>query len=101
MTADELHRLLTTNFPLVIDPSERGDGRSYFLRRVDWHPSSVTRILRVLFNKQGLPDRIRMCASSDNNNSVFVQLPLEAAALQIRIADEIDLFDQRRLDSSA
>ncbi|WP_454739587.1 hypothetical protein [Cupriavidus necator] len=101
MTDGELHRLLTSAFPLVTDPSERGDGRSYFLRRVDWHPSSVTRILRVHFDRLGLPNRIRMCPSSDNNNSVFVQLPLAAPELQILVADEIELFEQRRLARSA
>ncbi|MFX6803826.1 hypothetical protein ABTH20_20425, partial [Acinetobacter baumannii] len=72
MTKEELHELLTKDFGLVIDPGERGDRRSYFLERVDWHPLSTTRILHIQYDQSGHVTHIKRCVSSDNNNSVFV-----------------------------
>jgi hypothetical protein len=95
MKEDELHHLLVSRFPLVVDPAERGDGRSYFLHAVDWRPASVTRIVRVFYDGQGDATRIRLCPSSDNNNSVFLELPVPEAVLIARIEAEIERFQRR------
>jgi hypothetical protein len=93
--ADDLHGLLVSRFPLVVDGGERGDGRSYFLRVVDWRPASVTRVLRVLYDGQGNATRIRLCPSSDNNNSVFLELPVPETMLIQRIEEEIARLEAR------
>lgn len=94
MTSDDLHSFLTSNFDLVIDPLERGDGRSYFLRKVTWRPASTTRILRVQCNMDGRVSHIRLCVSSDNNNSVFVPMPIGWTALREVVAIEISLYGE-------
>lgn len=89
MTEQELHTRLTTGFDLVIDPAERGGARTYFLGKVVWHPSASTRILHVQYDAAGHVSHIKRCVSSDNNNSVFVPLPLGWPALLQIVADEI------------
>lgn len=91
MTQDELHTFLTTQFDLVVDAVERGGARTYFLGKVVWHPSATTRILHVQFDAAGHVSHIKRCASSDNNNSVFVPLPMGWPALRQMVADEIAL----------
>ncbi|MGO4330091.1 hypothetical protein AB4Z48_31125 [Cupriavidus sp. 2TAF22] len=92
MNKDELHAILTTEFDLVTDPAERGDGRSYFLREVIWHPASVTRILRAQYGPGDRVSRIRLCVSSDNNNSVFLAMPASREALHSAVLAEIAGF---------
>ena len=91
MTKEELHAFLTTKFDLVTDSVERGDRRSYFFQRVVWHPSSTTRILHVQYDHHGRVTHIKRCISSDNNNSVFIQLSQEWSALRQAVADEIEM----------
>jgi hypothetical protein len=91
MTKEELHAFLTTNFDLVVDSVERGNRRSYFFRRVAWHPSLNTRILHVQYADDGAVTHIKSCISSDNNNSVFAPLSLGWSALRQAVADEIEL----------
>lgn len=81
MTKEELHELLTNDFRLVIDPVERGDRQSYFLERVDWHPSSTTRILHVQYDQNGRVTHIKRCVSPDNNNGVLVPHSLDRSTL--------------------
>ncbi|KHK52823.1 hypothetical protein PI87_18650 [Ralstonia sp. A12] len=91
MTRQELHTFLTTHFDLVFDPVERGCARTYFLGKVAWHPSTTTRILHVQCDAVGVVSQIKRCVSSDNNNSVFVRLPMDWPALLQIVTDEIAL----------
>lgn len=88
MSRADLHAFLTTRFGLVADPGERGDGQTYFLGAVDWRPGSTTRILRAQWQADRVL-RLRLCLSSDNNNSVFVTLPAAPEALTHAIGSEI------------
>ena len=91
MTKEELHALLTGDFGLVVDSVERGDCRTYFLERVVWHPSSTTRILHVLYDQRGRVTHIKRCASSDNNNSVFIPISSGLSFLRQAVADEMEV----------
>ncbi|MWL86881.1 hypothetical protein GA566_05485 [Cupriavidus sp. SW-Y-13] len=93
MTKEELHELLTGDFGLVNDKVERGDRRSYFLKRVDWHPSSTTRILHVQYDQNGRVTQVKRCVSSDNNNSVFVRGSLERLVLRQAVEEEIAMYN--------
>lgn len=92
MTKEELHELLTGDFGLIVDPVERGDRRSYFLKRVDWHPSSTTRLLHVQYDQSGRVTHIKRCVSSDNNNSVLVPRTLDPLALRQAVEEEIAMY---------
>jgi len=96
MTLDEIHDLLTEECGLVADPGERGDGRTYFLSKVVWTPQGTTRIVRVLRAPSGEAGQIRLCVSSDNNNSVFAKPPFDRHALRLLVRAEIAAFDKRR-----
>lgn len=95
MTRSELHEFLTTTFDLVVDPVERGNGKTYFLKRVDWKPGSTTRVLRVEGTDETVR-QIRLCLSSDNNNSVFAMHPLCPVALAKVVADEVGRLHEHR-----
>lgn len=96
MTKEQLHTFLTTHFDLVVDPAERGGTRTYFLAEVVWHPSATTRILHVQYGADDCVSHIRLCVSSDNNNSVFVPLPMSLPGLHQTVADEIAQHARRR-----
>ncbi|MEM5298868.1 hypothetical protein VSR82_31685 [Burkholderia sp. JPY481] len=96
MTKEALHTFLTAYFDLVIDPSERGSARSYFLGKVVWHPSATTRILHVQYGANDHVSRIKLCISSDNNNNVFVRLPMNWSELGQAVANEISLHAPQR-----
>jgi hypothetical protein len=83
---------LTSGFELIADSSERGNGRSYFLREVIWAPASTTRTLRVHYDLNGVVTQIKLCVSSDNNNSVFIPPPFNGEKLRAVIAEEIALL---------
>jgi len=89
MTKEELHTFLTTHFDLVTDPVKHSGARTYFLGTVVWSPSTTTRILHVQYGADDHVSHIRRCVSSDNNNSVFVRLPMGWPALRQIVADEI------------
>ena len=89
MTKEELHAFLSSTFDLVADPIERGSALTYFLGKVVWHPSTTTRILHVQYDANDHVSHIKLCVSSDNNNSVFVQLPVSWPKLQKAVANEI------------
>jgi hypothetical protein len=95
MTLDELHHILTTKFELVPDTRERGNGRTYFWKQVIWAPSESTRIIRIHFDATGTVNRMQLCVSSDNNNSVFVHTPFDMNGLHVAISDEIRHFHKR------
>ncbi|KAA6119562.1 hypothetical protein F1599_18840 [Cupriavidus cauae] len=94
MIKSELHEFLTSTFDLVVDPVERGNGRTYFLKRVDWRPGSTTRVLRVESSDETVR-HIRLCVSSDNNNSVFAIHPLRLSSLVKVVGDEIGRLHER------
>lgn len=95
MTKDELHLFLTSNFDLVVDHVEKGAARSYFIGKVVWHPSSTTRILHVQYDADEHVSHIKLCASSDNNNSVFVPLPINWPELHQAVIHELSWHVQR------
>lgn len=92
MDFEEINSLLTSEFDLVPDSAERGNGKTYFLGVVDWRPSSTTRIVRILYGQNKDVSRVKRLVSSDNNNSVFVLEPLTSAGLRDEVAKEIQLF---------
>ncbi|MCT7325859.1 hypothetical protein [Ralstonia mojiangensis] len=96
MTVDELHTFLSSTFDLVTDPVERGSARTYFLGNVVWHPSATTRILRVGCGVNNQVSHIKLRVSSDNNNSVFVRLPVTWLELEQIVANEISLQARNR-----
>ncbi|CAJ0775135.1 hypothetical protein [Ralstonia thomasii] len=89
MTKEELHVFLSTNFDLVTDHVERGSARTYFLGAVVWNPSTTTRILHVQYDANDHVSHVKLCVSSDNNNSVFVPLPVSVAELHQAVAHDI------------
>ena len=70
---------------------------SDFLGNVVWHPSATTRILHVGCGVNNHVSHIKLCVSSDNNNSVFVRLPVTWLELERIVADEISLHARSRL----
>ncbi len=94
MTKEDLHTFLSTHFDLVVAPVERG-ARSYFLGEVVWHPSTTTRILHVQYDADAHVSHIRLCVSSDNNNSVLVRPPVDWAELRQVVAGEIARYGLR------
>lgn len=91
MTIEELHTFLISAFDLVIDPVERGCARTYFIGKVVWHPPATRRILQVRWDVNNHVSHIKLCVSSDNNNSVFVRLPVTWSELKQIVANEISL----------
>ncbi|MGN7101998.1 hypothetical protein ACTHR6_10330 [Ralstonia holmesii] len=100
MTIDELHTFLSSTFDLVTDPVERGSALTYFLGNVVWHPSATTRILHVGCGVNHHVSHIKLCVSSDNNNGVFVRLPVTWLELEQIVANEISLQVRNRLLST-
>lgn len=96
MTLAELHTLLTSEFDLVADGLEKGNARSYFWMCVVRNPASTTRIARVRLDEMQTVTQIRLCVSSDNNNSVFLPPPFEPGTMRAAIAGEITLLRQRQ-----
>ncbi len=94
---DTLHQFLVTHFDLVVDPVERGHARTYFLERVVWHPSTTTRILYVQYGADETVCHIRLCVSSDNNNSVLMRAPICLHELQQAVTSEIAQYTSRNL----
>lgn len=86
---EELHDLLTQEMLLVAEPEHSGSWRTYFFREIVWHPSRTTRTVKVLFDGLGMPFKIQLCVSSDNNNSVFVRGPFEREGMRGVVESEI------------
>lgn len=95
MNRQQLHELLTGPLGLHAEVSENTVSRTYFYQRIDWRPQQSTRVFRVLFGPNGEPLRIQLCASSDNNNSVLMEAPLEAPRLIDLAKKEIALLERR------
>jgi hypothetical protein len=89
---DELHRFLTREMSLLAEPEHGGSWRTYFFREIVWHPSRTTRTVKVLLDGLGIPFKVQLCVSSDNNNSVFVGGPFERDGLKLAIENEIGLI---------
>ncbi len=88
-TFDELHQYLTNEFELVSEPEHSGSWRTYFFREIVWHPAKSTRTIKVLVDHDKKPFKIQLCASSDNNNSVYLAAPFDLEALKSAIHNEI------------
>ena len=86
---EELHDFLTREMSLVAEPEHSGSWRTYFFKEIVWHPSRTTRTVKVLFDGLGMPFKIQLCVSSDNNNSVFVAGPFEREGLRGMVEREI------------
>jgi hypothetical protein len=95
MNRQELHDFLVDTLGLVPEAHENAVSRTYFHRRIEWHPCRSTRVFRVLFEQNGEPGRIQLCASSDNNNSVLVHAPYHPQLLSKLAAQEIALMGAR------
>ena len=95
MNFDVLHPFLTAGFALVADERERGDARSYFWKQVDWTPASTTRIVRVHYDHHRIVTQMKLCVSSDNNNSVFISTPFDEERLRDAVSNEISLLLMR------
>lgn len=91
-TLDGLHQCLTRDFHLVAEAPHGGSWRTYFLGKVEWHPSRSTRTVKILLDGAGRPWKIQLCVSSDNNNSVFLDAPFEHEALKLAIDEEVRLL---------
>lgn len=46
----------------------------------------------MLFDEVGIPFKVQLCMSSDNNNSVFVRGPFERERLKVAVENEIGLI---------
>ncbi|WKZ87331.1 hypothetical protein N5B55_21490 [Ralstonia pickettii] len=97
MTIEELHSFLIGAFDLVTDPVERGSAQTYFISKAVWHPAATTRILQVRWGVNNDVSHIKLCVSSDNNNSVFVRLPVTWSELKQIVANEISLHSGNRM----
>lgn len=95
MNRSELHQLLVADLGLVPEPALPAGACTYFLREVQWHPSRSTRTVRVLYGQDGAPTRLQLCASSDNNNTVLLQFPLDRQQLVSAVLQEIRIVEQR------
>ena len=91
-TFDELHDFLTQEMGLLSEPVHSGSWRTYFFKKIIWHPSKTTRAVKILLDHNNKPFKIQQCLSSDNNNSVFVLPPFEHEALKLAVENEILLL---------
>ncbi len=69
-----------------------GVGRLTFSREIVRDPSRTTRTVKVLLEWMRMPFKVSLCASSDNNNRVFVDGPFEREALRVAVETEIKLL---------
>jgi hypothetical protein len=90
MTLEDIDLILSQELGLVSDAKERRSTRTYFLERVCWQPAQNTRVAHVAYEKSRNVTSIRLCVSSDNNNSVFAHSPIEENALRKAVAAEIE-----------
>ena len=85
---EELHDFLIRECELVAEPRHSGSWRTYFFREVVWHPATTTRTVKVLLDQAGMPFKVQLCVSSDNNNSVFLTAPFGRDAVKRAIDKE-------------
>jgi hypothetical protein len=97
MTLNEVDAILSGELGLLSDENERGSAKTYFLERICWHPAHNTRIARVAYEPSAKVKSIRLCVSSDNNNSVFARLPLQENELRRAIVLEIEAWRCRHI----
>lgn len=95
MNRQELHDFLVRTVGLVPEVLDNAVSRTYFHRRIEWHPRRSTRVFRLLFGPNGEPGRIQLCASSDSNNSVIVPLPHCPERLSRLAGQQIALIELR------
>ena len=92
VTFDELHDFLTRECELLAESAHGGNWRTYYFKRIDRHPATSTRAIKVLLNRNGIPFKIQLCVSSDSNNSVFLPAPFDTGTLKTAIKGEIELL---------
>jgi hypothetical protein len=90
-----LHAWLVEALGLIPEPAHGGSWRCYFVGAVEWHPARSTRLIKVLRDHAGMPFKVQLCVSSDNNNSVFIDAPFERALLAATIAEEAERLTER------
>ena len=90
-----LARRRLADLGLTPEPAMPAAACTYFLGEVQWHPARSTRTARVFYGPDGVPVRLQLCASSDNNNTVLLQLPLERQQLVSAVRAEIELVERR------
>lgn len=95
MNREELHEFLVKKLGLVAEPAANNISRTYFFERVELNPQRSTRVFRVIFGANGEPNRIQLCASSDNNNTVLISQPLDAQTLEKFAFQEIKSITER------
>jgi hypothetical protein len=92
VTFNELHDILTRECDLLPEPEHGGAWRTYYFKKIDRHPATSTRTVKVFLTQGDTPFKIQLCASSDNNNSVFLNSPFDADTLKTAIKAEIELL---------
>lgn len=92
----DLHTFLEQTLALVPEPAHSGTWRTYFHQSVSWHPATSTRVLKVITDALGQPLKIQLCASSDNNHSVLIDLPDDLDQLRPMVQREIELIARRK-----
>jgi hypothetical protein len=92
MTLAEIDAFFIQEIGLLVDPEERGSGRTYFWKKVSWRPSESTRVARVRWGSYDEIVSVQLCVSSDNNNSVLICAPFKRKDLRKAIMSEIELL---------
>jgi hypothetical protein len=95
MNLDEIDTFLTSELGLLVDPGERGNGKTYFWKKVAWLPSESTRVARILWTSSGEILAVQLCVSSDNNNSVLVRPPIEKCRLRTLVLGELASLEMK------
>jgi hypothetical protein len=91
---NDLHTFLVDELHLLSEDMSKGSWRNYYHLRIDRHPSSSTRVIKVIFD-ENLVVAIQLCASSDNNHAVMLQLAVDCEGLSVRLSEEIKIVEQR------
>lgn len=91
---------LSTALGLIAEPPHSGTWRNLFYQRIDRHPATSTRVIKVLADAQGRADRLQLCATSDNNHSVLFGIPEDLRLLTPIIEREIDALRGKRVCQS-
>lgn len=95
-TLKELHHVLIHEFQLLQEPPHTGNWRVYYHKRIDRNPATSTRLIKIIFDTDESILAIQLCASSDNNNAVLLQLPTDKNQLNLAIKKEIKILTIKR-----
>lgn len=95
LSLDDLIQWLKAEFDLVPEPPHGGTWRNMFYKTVDRHPATTTRVLKILADANGTPQKLQPCSASDNNNSILVDIPMDLNLLRPLVENEIHLLTKR------